>query len=147
MASAPPSEPRSETEPRTGGKYCFTRRADTDLNFTGVVGTRLTMRPILADGNSPDRWSTVERIYVCGSISKRVVSTAAAILAFTPAQALACPVCGLVGSGDNTWAYKAMSVMLIMLPLVMIGGAVFGLSRMATLADAELPSPERRKRT
>jgi hypothetical protein len=84
---------------------------------------------------------------MCGSISKRIVSTAATILAFTPAQALACPVCALVGSGDNTWAYKAMSVMLIMLPLVMIGGAVFWLSRMATLADAELPSPERRKRT
>ena len=84
---------------------------------------------------------------MCGSISKRVVSTAATIMASTPAQALACPVCALVGSGDNTWAYKAMSVMLIMLPLVMIGGAVFWLSRMATLADAELPSPERRKRT
>ena len=82
---------------------------------------------------------------MCGSISKHVVSTAATILAFTPAQALACPVCALVGSGDNTWAYKAMSVMLIM-PLVMIGGVVFRLSRMATLADAELPSPERRKR-
>ena len=68
------------------------------------------------------------------------------MLAFTPAQALACPVCALVGSGDNAWAYKAMSGMLIVLPLVMIGGAVFWLSRMATLADAELPSPERRKR-
>jgi hypothetical protein len=83
---------------------------------------------------------------MCESISKRVVCTAATILGFTPAQALACPVCALVGSGDNTWAYKAMSVMLIMLPLVMIGGAVFWLSRMATLADAE-PSPERRTRT
>jgi hypothetical protein len=84
---------------------------------------------------------------MCGSIFKRVVSTTATILAVTPAQALACPVCALVGSGDNTWAYKAMSAMLIMLPLVMIGGAVFWLSRMATLADAELPSPERRKGT
>src|SRR5262245_16566894 len=78
---------------------------------------------------------------MCGSISKRVVSTATTILAFTPAQALACPVCALVGSGDNTWAYKAMSVMLIMLPLVMIGGAVLWLSRMAAFADAKLPSP------
>ena len=77
----------------------------------------------------------------------RLVSAAATMLAFTPAQALACPVCALVGSGDNAWAYKAMSGMLIVLPLVMIGGAVFWLSRMATLADAELPSPERRKRT
>ena len=54
---------------------------------------------------------------MCESICKRVVSTAATILAVTPAQALACPVCALVGSGDNTWAYKAMSVMLIVLPL------------------------------
>ena len=80
------------------------------------------------------------------SISKRVVSTAATILALMPAQALACPVCALVGSGDNAWAYTAMSVMLILLPLGMIGGAVIWLSRRAALADAELPSPERRKR-
>src|SRR5262245_61954701 len=78
---------------------------------------------------------------MCESISKRVVCTAATILALTPAQALACPVCALVGSGDNTWAYKAMSVMLIMLPLGMIGGAVLWLSRMAAVADAKLPSP------
>jgi hypothetical protein len=67
--------------------------------------------------------------------SRRVVCTAATILALTPAQALACPVCALVGSGDNTWAYNAMSVMLIVLPLGMIGGAVLWLSRMAALAD------------
>ena len=73
--------------------------------------------------------------------SRRVAGTAATILALTPAQALACPVCALVGSGDNTWAYKAMSVMLIMLPLGMIGGAVLWLSRRAALADAELRSP------
>jgi hypothetical protein len=72
---------------------------------------------------------------MCGSISKRVAGAAAAILALTPAQALACPVCALVGSGDNTWAYKAMTVMLIMLPLGMIGGAVLWLSRKAALAD------------
>lgn len=81
------------------------------------------------------------------SISKRVVSAGATILAFTPAQALACPVCALVGSGDNAWAYKAMSVVLIMLPLGMIGGAVLWLSRRATLADAEPRSPERRTGT
>ena len=52
----------------------------------------------------------------------------------------------LVGSGDNTWACKAMSAMLIMLSLGMIGGAVLCLSRMAALADAELPSLEPRKR-
>ena len=73
---------------------------------------------------------------------KRAWCTAAAILALTPAQALACPVCALVGSGDNAWAYTVMSVMLIVLPLGMIGGAVLWLSRSATLADAQ-----RRKRT
>ena len=83
---------------------------------------------------------------MCESIFKRVGCTAATILALTPAQAIACPVCALVGSGDNAWAYTAMSVMLILLPLGMIGGAVFWLSRMAALADTELPSPERRKR-
>lgn len=77
----------------------------------------------------------------------RLVSAAATMLAFTPAQALACPVCALVGSGDNTWAYKAMSVMLIVLPLCMIGGGALWLSRRAALADAELPSPQRKKRT
>ena len=63
------------------------------------------------------------------------------MLALTPARTLACAVCALVGSGDNTWAYKAMSVMLILLPLGMIGGAVLWLSRMAARADAERPSP------
>jgi len=72
---------------------------------------------------------------MCEFIFKRVVRTAATILALTPAQALACPVCALVGSGDNTWAYKAMSVMLIVLPLGMIGGAVLWLSRRAALVD------------
>jgi high-affinity Fe2+/Pb2+ permease len=75
------------------------------------------------------------------SIYRRAVFTAATILALTPAQALACPVCALVGSGDNAWAYTAMSVMLILLPLGMIGGAVLWLSRRAALADAELRSP------
>jgi len=83
---------------------------------------------------------------MCESISKRVVCTTATILGLAPAQALACPVCALVGSGDNTWACKAMSAMLIMLPLGMIGGAVLWFSRMTALADAELPSLERRKR-
>ena len=78
---------------------------------------------------------------MCESISKHVAYTAATILALTPAQAVACPVCALVGSGDNAWAYTAMSVMLILLPLGMIGGAVLWLSRRAALADAEARSP------
>jgi hypothetical protein len=39
-----------------------------------------------------------------------------------PAVALACPVCGLAGTSDNTWAYGAMSVMLSAVPLGMIVG-------------------------
>lgn len=78
---------------------------------------------------------------MCEFISKRVVCTAATILALAPAQAFACPVCALVGSGDNAWAYTAMSVMLIVLPLGMIAGTVLWLSRKAANADVELPSP------
>lgn len=35
---------------------------------------------------------------------------------------LACAVCGLMGTGENGWAYFAGSVGLSLLPLVMIGG-------------------------
>jgi hypothetical protein len=35
---------------------------------------------------------------------------------------LACAVCGLMGTGENGWAYFAGSVMLSALPLMMIGG-------------------------
>src|SRR5690606_14080045 len=42
-----------------------------------------------------------------------------------PAPALACPVCGLAGPGDNGWAYFAMTMMLSLLPLGFIGGVVY----------------------
>jgi hypothetical protein len=57
-----------------------------------------------------------------------------------PASALACPVCGLVGSSDNTWAYQAMSVMLTLLPLAMIGATVWWLARLTTRAGTERQS-------
>jgi hypothetical protein len=74
------------------------------------------------------------------SISRRVVSIAASLLTATPVSALACPVCGLIGTGDNTWAYQAMSAMLTLLPLAMIGGGVWWVARLAARADAERPS-------
>jgi hypothetical protein len=56
-----------------------------------------------------------------------------------PASALACPVCGLIGTSDNTWAYQAMSAMLTLLPLVMIGGTVWWLARLVARADTGRP--------
>ena len=73
------------------------------------------------------------------SISRRVVSIAASLLTAAPASALACPVCGFVGTSDNTWAYQAMSAMLILLPLAMVGATVWWLTRLAARADAERP--------
>ena len=46
-----------------------------------------------------------------------------------PAALFACPVCGLAGSADNTWAYAAMSVVLSAVPLGIIGGIVFWLRK------------------
>jgi hypothetical protein len=45
-------------------------------------------------------------------ISRRVVGLTASLLTAAPASALACPVCALVGTSNNTWAYQAMSAML-----------------------------------
>jgi high-affinity Fe2+/Pb2+ permease len=71
------------------------------------------------------------------SRSRRVVGITASLLTAAPASALACPVCALVGVSDNTWAYQAMTAMLILLPLTMIGGTVWWLARLAARADAE----------
>ena len=75
-----------------------------------------------------------------GVKSRRVVSIAASLLTAAPASALACPVCGLVGSSDNTWAYQAMSAMLTLLPLAMIGATVWWLARLVARADTERQS-------
>lgn len=50
-------------------------------------------------------------------------------LCLIPTALLACPVCGLAGSSDNTWAYGAMSVVLSAVPLGLIGGIVFWLKK------------------
>ena len=65
---------------------------------------------------------------------------AAVLLTAAPASALACPVCGLVGVSDNTWAYQAMSAMLTLLPLAMIGATVWWLARLVARADTERQS-------
>ena len=70
----------------------------------------------------------------------RVVGISASLLIAAPASALACPVCALVGTSDNTWAYQAMSAMLIFLPLTMIGATVWWLARLAARAGTERQS-------
>ena len=74
---------------------------------------------------------------MCESIFRRVVCITASLLMGAPASALACPVCGLVGTSDNTWAYQAMSAMLTLLPLAMIGATVWWLARLVARADTE----------
>ena len=69
------------------------------------------------------------------SISRRIVGTTAGLLTAAPASALACPVCALIGPSDNTWAYQAMSAMLTLLPLAMIGATVWWLARVNSRAS------------
>ena len=78
--------------------------------------------------------------------ARRVVSITASLLTAAPASALACPVCALVGTGNNTWAYQAMSAMLTLLPLAMVGATVWWLTRLAARADTELPTPSYKAR-
>ena len=72
------------------------------------------------------------------SISRQVICIGI-LLTAAPASALACPVCGFVGTSDNTWAYQAMSAMLTLLPLAMVGALVLWLARRAARADTEHP--------
>ena len=69
--------------------------------------------------------------------AKRVVGITASLLTAVPGSALACPVCALVGTSNNTWAYQAMSAMLTLLPLAMVGATVWWLTRLAARADTE----------
>ena len=52
-----------------------------------------------------------------------------------PAPALACPVCGLAGTGESGWAYLAGTIMLSVLPLGMIGGVAFWVYRRVQKAE------------
>jgi len=64
------------------------------------------------------------------------VLIASLLLLTTPADALACPVCGTAGMENNGWAYFAMTMVLSGLPLAMIGGVVFWVYRRVAAADA-----------
>lgn len=68
----------------------------------------------------------------------------AGLLTTAPVSALACPVCGFIGTSDNTWAYQAMSAMLTLLPLAMVGAIIWWLAR---LADAKAADPKGPRRT
>ena len=72
------------------------------------------------------------------SISRQVICIGT-LLTAAPASALACPVCGFIGTSDNTWAYQAMSAMLTVLPLAMVGAIVWWVARRAARADTEHP--------
>ena len=58
------------------------------------------------------------------------------MLVAAPAAALACAVCGTSGPTDNSWAYFAMTMVLSGLPLCMIGGVVFWVSRRVSTDDS-----------
>jgi hypothetical protein len=71
-----------------------------------------------------------------------VLRTFSLVLAL-PGVAFACPVCGL-GTGDNTWAYAAMSVVLSVLPLGMFAAGTVWLSRRVKQHDGNGSGPEAR---
>src|SRR5262245_24378791 len=75
---------------------------------------------------------------------RRIVGIAGGLLTAAPASVLACPVCGLVGTSDNTWAYQTMSAMLTLLPLAMIGATVWWFARLVARADGARQSATQR---
>ena len=84
--------------------------------------------------------ATTERPVLIQEVrSSRQVICVGILLTAAPASALACPVCGFVGTSDNTWAYQAMSAMLTLLPLAMVGAIVWWLARLAGRADTVRP--------
>jgi hypothetical protein len=69
-----------------------------------------------------------------------IVSLAVLLVALVPARALACPVCGLAGPGDNGWAYLAMTLVMSALPLGFISGVVYWVYRRMSAVAAADPS-------
>jgi hypothetical protein len=57
---------------------------------------------------------------------------------------LACAVCGLMGTGENGWAYLAMTLVMSALPLVMIGGMTWWVYR-RHFVDINTPKNEERR--
>lgn len=71
----------------------------------------------------------------------RQIALALLLVVLTPGVALACPVCGLAGPGDNGWAYLAMTIVLSVVPLAFIGGVVFWVYRRASADEPPSAGP------
>ena len=69
----------------------------------------------------------------------RVLSATLFILA-APASALACAVCGTMGMENNSGAYFGMTIIMSLLPLCMMGGVVYWVSRRVAAAEAAASS-------
>lgn len=72
------------------------------------------------------------------------VITALLFVFAAPAAALACPVCGLAGPGDNGWAYFAMTMVMSILPLGFMGGVAYWVYRRTRLHEDQPVSPASR---
>jgi hypothetical protein len=124
-------------------RECISRPESTSVHDHDTPrhrGTEAKLRWLL--GSSVPRCDVIRRLSLrtqAKSGIRRVVGITASLLTAAPASALACPACVFVGASDNTWAYRAMSVMLILLPLAMIGATVWWLARLTARHDAERP--------
>jgi len=65
------------------------------------------------------------------------MGVAAAIVMLSPRSVLACPVCGLAGTQENSEAYFAMTMLLSGLPLVMIAGVGYWVYRRSASDDKQ----------
>lgn len=73
----------------------------------------------------------------------RTLATALLLLLVAPGAALACPVCGLAGPGNNGLAYLIMTLVLSALPVAMIGGVFYWVYRRTTEAEARETTADR----
>ena len=71
----------------------------------------------------------------------RLLLAALLLVVLAPASALACPVCGLAGPGNNGGAYFAMTMMLSIVPLAFIGGMSWWVYRRIRSQADEVPPP------
>jgi hypothetical protein len=72
-----------------------------------------------------------------------MLRTTAAVLSLSALPAWACTVCG-VGQEGTEWAYVAMTAVLSLLPLALLGGIATWLYRRATAAESALPGERER---
>ena len=75
----------------------------------------------------------------------RVFSATLLTLA-APGSALACAVCGTMGMENNSGASFGMTIIMSLLPLCMMGGVVYWVSRRVAAAEAasmphQVPAP------